>query len=59
MFDLGRKTAIVNLDPANDVLPFTPEIDVSDLVSLENVQEEQKLGPNGGTFNLLTLFSLF
>lgn len=40
--------AVVNLDPANDVLPFKPAIDVGELVSLEQVQEEQKLGPNGG-----------
>ena len=44
----GRRVAVVNLDPANDVLPFTPDVDVSDLVSLERVQQEQRLGPNGG-----------
>eukprot|EP00879_Flechtneria_rotunda_P006034 GHRR01006346.1.p1 GENE.GHRR01006346.1~~GHRR01006346.1.p1 ORF type:complete len:334 (+),score=112.45 GHRR01006346.1:132-1133(+) len=45
---LGRKVAIINLDPANDVLPFKPTVDVSELVCLETVMEELKLGPNGG-----------
>jgi hypothetical protein len=29
----------VNLDPANDVLPYTPDVDISDLVNLENVMQ--------------------
>ena len=45
---LGRKVAVVNLDPANAALPYPVAVDVSDLVALENVQQEMKLGPNGG-----------
>lgn len=45
---LGRKVAIVNLDPANDIPPYTPSVDVAELVSLENVMRELQLGPNGG-----------
>ncbi|GBN82812.1 GPN-loop GTPase 2 [Araneus ventricosus] len=45
---LGRKVAIVNLDPANDVLPYKPSVDVSHLITVENVMEHIKLGPNGG-----------
>jgi hypothetical protein len=45
---LGRRVAIVNLDPANDVLPYTPAVDVADLVCLDTVMEELHLGPNGG-----------
>lgn len=45
----GRRVAVVNLDPANDAaLPYTPAVDVGELVSLEAVQEELGLGPNGG-----------
>ncbi|KAG2435326.1 hypothetical protein HXX76_007401 [Chlamydomonas incerta] len=44
----GRKVAIVNLDPANDMLPYEPAVDVADLVCLEEVMAELKLGPNGG-----------
>lgn len=43
-----RPVAIINLDPANDNLPYQPAVDVSDLVHLESVMEELGLGPNGG-----------
>ncbi|OWA51354.1 GPN-loop GTPase 2 [Hypsibius exemplaris] len=43
----GRKLAIVNLDPANENLPFTPDIDVREAVSVEDVMELENLGPNG------------
>lgn len=45
---LGRKVAVVNLDPANDRLPYECAVDVRDLISLEEVQEQEQLGPNGG-----------
>lgn len=44
----GRKVAVVNLDPANDPASYDAAIDIRDLVSLETVQEELGLGPNGG-----------
>lgn len=46
----GRPVAVVNLDPANDLLPYKPDVDISDLVCLEEVMEQLKLGPNGGTY---------
>ena len=45
---LKRKVAVVNLDPANDALRYEAAVDVAELVSLENVQRELGLGPNGG-----------
>lgn len=39
---------MINLDPANDVLPYQPDIDVSDLITITDVMEHLKLGPNGG-----------
>ena len=42
-----RKTIIVNLDPANETLPYECAIDISDLVDLHKVMQEQQLGPNG------------
>lgn len=45
---LGRKVAIVNLDPANDVLPYEASVDISHLITVENVMQHIKLGPNGG-----------
>jgi hypothetical protein len=44
----GRKVAVVNLDPANDELPYDAAVDISELVALEEVMEHYRLGPNGG-----------
>eukprot|EP01080_Neovahlkampfia_damariscottae_P007186 gene7186-11498_t len=44
---LGRKTIIVNLDSANEILPYEATIDIKDLVSLEKVMTQLNLGPNG------------
>lgn len=33
--ELGRKCEVVNLDFANDALPYTPAVDVRDLISLQ------------------------
>ena len=44
---LGRDVAVVNLDPANEAVPYEAAISLSDLVALEVVMEEHNLGPNG------------
>ncbi|RLN72772.1 hypothetical protein BBJ28_00022923 [Nothophytophthora sp. Chile5] len=44
----GRDVAVVNMDPANEQLPYAAAVDVAELVSLESVMEELSLGPNGG-----------
>lgn len=46
--NLGRKAAVVNLDPANDSLSYNCALDISTLVTLNDVMENLKLGPNGG-----------
>lgn len=45
---LGRKVAVVNLDPANESLYYKCAVDVSTLITLDDVMESLKLGPNGG-----------
>lgn len=45
---LGRDVAVINLDPANDSLPYKCALDISDLVTLSDVMDTLKLGPNGG-----------
>ncbi|RKO90802.1 hypothetical protein BDK51DRAFT_35791 [Blyttiomyces helicus] len=48
-YDATKRSAIiVNLDPANDGMPYTPTIDISELITLEDTMEEFGLGPNGG-----------
>ncbi|KAJ1735974.1 hypothetical protein LPJ72_001632 [Coemansia sp. Benny D160-2] len=45
---LGRKTIIVNLDPANDNIPYTSAVDIGELITLEDAMNAYHLGPNGG-----------
>ncbi|XP_003799905.1 GPN-loop GTPase 2 [Otolemur garnettii] len=45
---LGRRVAVVNLDPANDGLPYECAVDVGELVGLGDVMDALRLGPNGG-----------
>eukprot|EP00842_Homolaphlyctis_polyrhiza_P000781 jgi/Hompol1/1703/HPOL_005692-RA len=42
-----RPVAIVNLDPANDGLPYEADIDISELVTLDDAMQTYGLGPNG------------
>ncbi|BES94992.1 unnamed protein product [Nesidiocoris tenuis] len=45
---LGREVVIVNIDPANDELIYEAAVDVSDLITVEDVMTHKNLGPNGG-----------
>ncbi|OUM53155.1 hypothetical protein BVG19_g2416 [[Candida] boidinii] len=47
MNSIGRRAHIVNLDPAADPKEYSFSIDIRDLISLQDVQEELNLGPNG------------
>lgn len=44
---LGRNAKIINLDPANDVLPYKPSIDITEFANVQSVMEQEKIGPNG------------
>ncbi|OAQ30747.1 hypothetical protein K457DRAFT_93034 [Linnemannia elongata AG-77] len=45
---MERKTTIVNLDPANEVVPYPTDISILELISLEDTMDNLQLGPNGG-----------
>lgn len=45
---LGRKAAVINLDPANDSLPYKCTVDVSELITIDDVMDRAGFGPNGG-----------
>ncbi|XP_051892379.1 GPN-loop GTPase 2 [Pristis pectinata] len=45
---LGRNVAVVNLDPANDLIPYQCCVDIAELVKLDDVMDGLGLGPNGG-----------
>lgn len=44
---VGRRVAIINLDPAAEDTAYTPTADVRDLITVEDAMEELGLGPNG------------
>ena len=44
---MGRSVKIVNLDPANEDLPYECDIDISELITLQDAMEKLNLGPNG------------
>ncbi|KAH8724967.1 hypothetical protein GQ44DRAFT_772699 [Phaeosphaeriaceae sp. PMI808] len=45
---IERKCSVVNLDPANDRTSYQPAVDVRDLVTIDEIMEQESLGPNGG-----------
>jgi GTPase SAR1 family protein len=46
---LNRRSAFyVNLDPAAEHFEHQPDLDIKDLITVEDVMDEMKLGPNGG-----------
>ena len=53
MSAIGRKCSVVNLDPANDHTTYPCAIDVRNLIKLEEIMEEDDLGPNGGVLYAL------
>ncbi|TFY75914.1 hypothetical protein EWM64_g8097, partial [Hericium alpestre] len=44
---LNRPISVVNLDPANDNIPYPCAIDVASLITLQDAMNEHGLGPNG------------
>ncbi|PFH48728.1 hypothetical protein AMATHDRAFT_64743 [Amanita thiersii Skay4041] len=45
---LNRPISIVNLDPANDNIPYPCAVDISSLITLRDAMDTYGLGPNGG-----------
>jgi GTPase SAR1 family protein len=42
-----QDVALVNLDPGALALPYSPDVDARDYISIERIMEEYNLGPNG------------
>lgn len=46
---LDRPVFVINLDPANDVIPFDADFDIGhEVIDLPTIMGEANLGPNGG-----------
>jgi GPN-loop GTPase len=50
---IGRKSSVVNLDPANDTTSYPCALDVRKLVTLEEIMANDELGPNGAVLYAL------
>ncbi|KAI9596669.1 GPN-loop GTPase [Syncephalis fuscata] len=44
---IKREVAVINLDPANENLPYECSLDISELITIDDVMKSLKLGPNG------------
>lgn len=53
----GKRSYLVNLDPAVTNVPFESNVDIRDTVNYKKVMEEYQLGPNGGIVTALNLFT--
>jgi GTPase SAR1 family protein len=53
MAAINRKCSVVNLDPANDSTSYPCALDVRDLVTIDEIMEQEDLGPNGGVLYAL------
>ncbi|VVC33392.1 GPN-loop GTPase,P-loop containing nucleoside triphosphate hydrolase [Cinara cedri] len=45
--EMGRQVAIINIDPANDSVKYEAAVNISELITVEDVMEYVNLGPNG------------
>jgi GTPase SAR1 family protein len=57
--DAKISVATVNLDPGVLHLPYGPDVDIRDYISLQSVMEKYNLGPNGGLIASIDLISVY
>jgi GTPase SAR1 family protein len=56
--DHGLDAIIVNLDPGAENLPYEPDVDIRDWISLREVMDANKLGPNGAQIACADMIAL-
>lgn len=54
----GLDAIIVNLDPGAENLPYEPDVDIRDWISLREVMDTNKLGPNGAQIACADMLAL-
>ncbi|MCK4416104.1 MAG: ATP/GTP-binding protein [Thermoplasmatales archaeon] len=54
----GLDAIIVNLDPGAENLPYEPDVDIRDWISLREVMETYQLGPNGAQIACADMIAL-
>ena len=58
MTNQGLDAVTVNLDPGSENLPYTPDVDIRDWISLEEIMESYGLGPNGAQIACADMLAL-
>lgn len=59
LLENGMTAQTLNLDPGADSLPFEPDIDVREWITLGDVMEEYGLGPNGAQVVAADMLALY
>ena len=54
----GLDAIAVNLDPGAENLPYEPDVDIRDWISLKEVMDSYKLGPNGAQIACADMLAL-
>jgi len=54
----GLDSITVNLDPGAENLPYDPDVDIRDWVSLKEIMESYELGPNGAQIAAADMIAL-
>ena len=55
---LGLDSIKVNMDPGAEDLPYKPEVDIREFISLGDIMEKHGLGPNGAQIAAADMMSL-
>jgi GTPase SAR1 family protein len=58
MTNQGLDAITVNLDPGAENLPYSPDVDIRDWISLKEVMKEYGLGPNGAQIACADMLAL-
>jgi GTPase SAR1 family protein len=58
MTNQGLDAITVNLDPGAENLPYIPDVDIRDWISLKEVMESYNLGPNGAQIACADMLAL-
>jgi hypothetical protein len=58
MANQGLDAITVNLDPGAENLPYSPDVDIRDWISLKEVMKEYGLGPNGAQIACADMLAL-
>ena len=58
MNQCGNDAVTVNLDPGAENLPYVPDIDIRDWISLKEIMDSYELGPNGAQIACADMIAL-